>query len=228
MPHSRAVRAKACTTRFALKPRLDRGERLGLEVVEHRAGLVGSESGRGGGTVDDLVGHPHQRVDVAHVRTRSRAEQPAGEVERGRIARDHGGGGILSRAVVERESGRLGRRASRASAWSRDAALDGVGELAAAATPARAGRLASREAVRTSSSSLVDDRAQPRAGAALLERELRVAHRDRSGVRDREGVDRPAATRRTGGRARRAACAWTPGGRRRTRGPPARTSRTRR
>ena len=75
---------------------LDRRERLGLEVVEHRAGLVGREPGRGGRAVDDLVGHPHQRVDVAHVRARPRAEQPAGQGERGRVRGDDGGCGILA------------------------------------------------------------------------------------------------------------------------------------
>ena len=152
MPHSRAVRANACTTRFALKPRSIAVERLGLEAVEHRAGVVGSEPGRRGGAVDDLVRHPDERVDVAHVRARPRAEQAAGEAERGRIAGDDGGGGILSRLVVQREPGGL------AVAGRGESAGHGTRlSTASARSPqqrarARAAARASRDAARTSSS----------------------------------------------------------------------------
>ena len=87
MPHSRAVRAKACTMRLALNPRSIARERLGFEVVEHRGSLIGEEAGRRGGAVDDLVRHAHQRVDVAHVGSRPGTEQPAGQGERRRVAR---------------------------------------------------------------------------------------------------------------------------------------------
>ncbi len=81
---------------------------LRLEGVEHRALLLGGEPGVVRGTVDDLIGHAHQCVDVAHVGTGTRAEQPRGHAERGRVAGDDRGGGVVGRLRVECES-RVGR-----------------------------------------------------------------------------------------------------------------------
>ena len=56
-------------------------------AVEGR-GLLGA-SRPGPRCVDDLVGHPHQRVDVAHVRAHRLGQQPRGRPERRRVGADH-------------------------------------------------------------------------------------------------------------------------------------------
>ena len=179
MPHSRAVRANACTMRLELNPRVDRGERLGLELVEDRA-LGGRVEARGGGRpVDDLVGDAHERVDVADVRPGPRTEQAGGEAEGGGVRRDHCGRGILSGSVVQGEPGRLMTHGMRSSTRSASSRMSGR---------ASRGNAGSSHGGAHSFERIADQSTQAQSGAALLEGDLGFAHRDRTGVGDGERV----------------------------------------
>jgi hypothetical protein len=60
---------------------------VGLEPVEH--GRAGGAAEGGVGVVHDLVGHPHEGVDVADLRAHRLGEQPGGQPERARVLADH-------------------------------------------------------------------------------------------------------------------------------------------
>ena len=74
-----------------------------------------------------------------------------------------------------------------------------VGQLANERTRAQAGSRGRPTPARTCAERVVDERAQAQAGAALLEGDLRLAHRDGPGVRDRERVVDPRPRRRLPG-----------------------------
>lgn len=71
-----------------------------LGVVLQRLGLLSRvQAGGAGGAIDDLIGHPHQGVEAAHMAAVARSEQLRRQPERGRVGGDH---------TVRRSTGGLG------------------------------------------------------------------------------------------------------------------------
>jgi hypothetical protein len=77
---------------------------LPLELVERATRADRVEPRLRRGAVDDLVGHPHERVDVLDVLAHPRPEEPGGEAEGGRVTADHDTRRLLRDPVVEGEA----------------------------------------------------------------------------------------------------------------------------
>ena len=91
------------------EPLRDGGVGLALELVQLTRGADCVETRLDGGAVDDLVGDPHERVDVLDVLAHPGAEQSRGEAERRGVTADDDTRGFFGDAVVQPAAAHLTR-----------------------------------------------------------------------------------------------------------------------